>query len=154
MENNFNIIQQNISNGIYPYLGSGSGRRVFDMNNGYVIKAAKNRKGYAQNRTEDDIFHRDSSKLFAKIIDVSEDYHFLLMQKADRINNYHYLCDYFHVDNMSQLLNLPALQYVIHHYHLVSADISRLSSWGLIYGVPYIIDYGFTREVRSKYYRP
>ena len=33
-----------------------------------------------------------------------------------------------------------------------ASDLKRVSSWGIIDGRPTIIDYGFTREVREKYY--
>ena len=44
----FNEIKLNITRGYYRYIGSGSGRQVFDLENGYVIKMAKNR-GVSQN---------------------------------------------------------------------------------------------------------
>ena len=39
----FSQIMLRIKRGYYRYIGSGSGRKVFDLGNGYVIKVAKNR---------------------------------------------------------------------------------------------------------------
>ena len=56
-------IINDISNGAYPVLGSGSGRRVYDLRNGTVLKAAKNKKGYAQNQIESIISEMDDSDM-------------------------------------------------------------------------------------------
>ncbi|HHX11997.1 MAG TPA: hypothetical protein GX731_04185, partial [Clostridiales bacterium] len=45
----FDSIIMNIGKGNYQFIGSGSGRRVYDLGNGYVVKVAKNNRGIAQN---------------------------------------------------------------------------------------------------------
>ena len=40
----FETMRLNIRKGYYPYLGAGSGRIVYDLGNGYVVKVSKNSK--------------------------------------------------------------------------------------------------------------
>lgn len=150
----FDIIYTNIKNGSYKYIGSGSGRRVYDLGNGYVIKAAKNSKGIAQNKEEFHISSVDKSGLFAKTPEVSKDFVFLIMEKADRISNISYVWKYFNVHNNKELFQLDNIYYIFDQYHLIRVDLSRSNSWGFINGRPVIIDYGFTKSVKRKYYFP
>lgn len=137
---------------VYRYIGSGSGRKVFDLGNGYVVKVAKNMAGIAQNRVEHQISRRDNSNLFAKIIEVSGDFQFLIMEKADRINDFSHVLKYFNVSNTRELVRLNEMQTIQWKYNLLLADLCRNSSWGIIDGVPVIIDYGFTSQVQRRYY--
>lgn len=133
-------------------IGSGSGRSVFELKNGYVVKVAKNKAGIAQNKSEYQISLIDYSNLFAKVIRVSDDFQFLIMEKANRLNNFSYVLRYFNVRNINELFNLNELTSIQWKYDLLRADLCRSSSWGIIKGRPVIIDYGFTREVRKRYY--
>jgi len=148
----FNQIMLNITRGYYRYIGSGSGREVFDLGNGYVIKVAKNRAGIAQNKSEYKISYNDDSNLFAKVIQVSNDFNLLIMQKANKIYNISYVWNYFNVTSKRELFNLKELQNITRRYNLLLADLDRESSWGIINGRPVIIDYGFTRDVKERYY--
>ncbi len=151
---NIDIIILNIRKRNYQYLGSGSGRRVFDLGNGYVVKVAKNRKGVAQNEAEHHISLSDHSGIFAKIIQVSEDYRFLIMEKAVRIRNFSEVRKYFNVKSNRELFQLEEIGSVFHNHNLLLGDLYRTSNWGLINNHPVIIDYGFTRSVKRKYYSP
>lgn len=137
----------------YRYIGSGSSRNVFDLGNGYVMKAAKNIAGIAQNKSEYRISSMDSSNLFAEVIRVSENFNILIMRKAYKIKDFWDILDYFKVGSGEELFSLREFQDIQYKYNLLSSDLSRTSSWGMINGRPTIIDYGFTREVREKYYR-
>ena len=63
----FRQIYSDIRRGFYKYLGVGSGRVVFDLENGNVVKVALNRRGIAQNEAEYKIALTNDSHLFAKI---------------------------------------------------------------------------------------
>ncbi|MFW2490589.1 hypothetical protein ACN077_18790 [Clostridium chromiireducens] len=152
MINIFDEIMLNIMRGYYRYIGSGSSRDVFDLGNEYVIKVAKNKAGIAQNKYEYKISAYDNSELFAKVIQVSTDFRFLIMQKADKINNIADVWKYFNVTNKKELFELEELQCIKKNYNLLLGDFARNSNWGLINGRPVIIDYGFTRGVKNKYY--
>mgnify|MGYP001434148079 CR=1 FL=1 len=149
----FNQIMFNITQGYYRYIGSGSCRHVFDLGNGHVIKLAKNEAGIAQNKSEYEISAKDNSDLFAKVIQPSDEFSLLIMQKADKINNISYVCDYFNVTTKRELFKLKELQNIKMNYNLVLGDFYRKSSWGIINERPVIIDYGFTREIKERYYQ-
>jgi len=148
----FNQIMFNIRRGYYRYIGSGSSREVYDLGNGYVIKVAKNRAGIAQNESESNISYYDNSDLFAKVIQVSNDFYFLIMEKADKIYNISEVFKYFNVSGKRGLFSLKEMQRIKINYNLLLADFDRKSNWGIIKGRPVIIDYGFTREVSRRYY--
>jgi hypothetical protein len=148
----FNQIMFNIRRGYYRYIGSGSSREVFDLGNGYVIKVAKNWAGIAQNECEYNISHYDNSDLFAKVVQVSSDFYFLIMEKADKIYNISEVFKHFKVSDKRELFHLKEIQDIKKNYNLVLADFNRKSNWGIINGRPVIIDYGFTKEVSQRYY--
>ncbi len=147
----FDIIIENIHKGKYPRLGSGSGRVVFDLENGYVIKAAKNRRGIAQNKAECAIAKSDHSNMFAKIIDVSKDYHFVVMEKADRVQSISVVWRYYKVRNNRELSGLDPFKRICSKHELLMSDLYRRMNWGLVKGKPVIIDYGFTKETKKLY---
>ena len=137
---------------VYRYIGSGSGRKVFDLGNGYVIKVAKNIAGIAQNKVEYQISFNNNSNLFARVIEVSGDFKFLIMKKADIINDFSYVLEYFNVSNSQEFIRLKGLQTIRWKYNLLLSDLCKKSSWGIIDGIPVIIDYGFTKQVHRRYY--
>lgn len=142
----------NIRRGMYRYIGSGSSRKVFDLGNGYVAKVAKNAAGIAQNKMEYKISSTDSSNLFAEVIEISKDSSTLIMKKADKIYNFSYVCHYFKVRSIIDVLKLKRFQNIECRYNLLLNDLRRTSNWGIINGRPVIIDYGFTKEVSRRYY--
>lgn len=152
MIDKFNQIMFNIRRGYYRYIGSGSSRDVFDLGNGYVIKVAKNRAGIAQNKAEYNISYYNYSGLFAKVVQVSKDFKFLIMEKANKIYSISEVWKYFNVRDKKELFHLKEIQNIKRNFNLLLGDLGRKSSWGMINGRPVIIDYGFTKEIRQKYY--
>lgn len=152
MSHIFDGIKTNLNLGYYRYIGSGSCRDVFDLGNGYVVKVAKNRAGIAQNMAEFRISRRDNSGLFARVVQVSNDFDLLIMEKAEKLFNIAYVWLYFNVRNEKELVNSLEFQKIKRDYNLVLGDFERKSSWGIIKGKPVIIDYGFTKYVSRKYY--
>lgn len=152
MVNTLSTISFNLTHGYYRYIGSGSSRKVFDLGNGYVVKVAMNMAGIAQNKTEYMISFNNSSGLFAKVMKVSKDFRLLIMKKARKIRDIWDLCRYFNVSSTTELVCSKELQHISGKYNLLLGDLKRIDNWGIIDGDPVIIDYGFTREVRSRYY--
>lgn len=145
-------ILDRLSNGAYPLLGTGSGRKVYDLRNGSVLKAAKNAKGYAQNQVEYIISEMDDSTLFAKVLFISQDNHYLFMEKAGTIADFSYVRDYFHVRTNKELFQLNDFKCIPRKYNLLVTDLCRPVNWGILHSRPVIIDYGFTGRIRRKYY--
>ncbi len=152
VEVDFEQIILNIRRGTYNRIGTGSGRTVFDLGNGFVIKVARNRRGIAQNKAEYHISSAIDSCLFAKIQHVSEDYRFLIMVKAEKIKNISYVWNYFNVKNNRQLYQLAELKDIAAKHHLILGDFGIPINWGKIDDKPVIIDYGFTHQVKQRFY--
>lgn len=151
MEVDFNTIRNNIIKKAYHTIGWGSGRIVFDLDNGYVVKAAKNRKGIEQNKAEYRISNMDHNHVFAQVIALSDDGKHLIMEKAQRLKSFSVVWNYYKVNNNRQLFSLEEFNKFLPMYDLLTADLHRLSSWGIVKGRPVIVDYGFTRSVRKFY---
>lgn len=150
----FKQISKNISSGAYKYLGKGSGRIVYDLGNGYAVKVARNAKGIGQNKAEYKIAVNDNSGLFAHIQIVSEDFKYLIMDKADKISSMAFVWKYFGVGCNKQFYKLKELKEACSKYGVLPWDLGRSVNWGQINGKPVVIDYGFTWEVRRRYYGP
>lgn len=149
--NYFDRISLNLSEGVYQAIGKGSARTVYDLGNGRVVKAARSRRGLAQNEVEYWIALNDDSGLFAHVIAASGDFRYLVMEKANRINDISYVWEYFQVRNNRELLQ--RISRVTSKYNLMLWDFGRAVNWGLINGRPVIIDFGFTRQVSRRFYR-
>ncbi len=151
MDINFETIRSNIRLKVYPLIGSGTGRAVYDLDNGYVVKAAKNNKGIEQNKAEHLISDTQDGRIFAKVSAHSEDFSLLVMEKARHMNSFGEVWNYYHVKNNRQLFSLYEFRRVLDKYDLLTPDLYRLSSWGIVNDIPVIIDYGFTKKVREFY---
>lgn len=149
----FNDIIYNIANGEYRYIGSGSSRTVFDMRNGFVIKVAKNIKGIAQNKVEYEISNDDYTNLFANVYYASENYKYLIMEKAIPIKREIEFLRYFGINNRKELASIEEIKDIQYRYNLVFADLYKLTSWGKVKGRIVLIDYGYTKEIYDKYYK-
>jgi|GEM_PF-1075505 len=148
---NQNIIN-NIRSGEYKLMGRGSCRYVFDMNNGYVVKVAKDIRGLEQNRNEYKIYSSRKSDLFADIVYISRDDRFLIMVKATKLKSFKYVYRYYNVNSIKSLAIKNNLIEDINNNLISTGDLRRISSWGLINGVPKLIDYGLTHSTFKKYY--
>ena len=153
MQQGYNRIMNELKQGKYKKLGAGSGRFVYDIGNGLVVKYGRNQKGLAQNQQEHEIFHVRRDPILAAVVDLSADNRFLVMEKADTYCKTIYLCRYFQVSNMGELIKIPEIKRVVYEYQLEASDLTKLSSWGEVRQRPVLIDYGFTSNVRHRYYR-
>lgn len=153
MEIDFENIRVNIEKKSYELIGIGTGRHVYDLDNGYVVKVARNTRGIVQNKAEYQIASSDHSHIFAKVVGVSENHKYLVMQKAERINSLSEVWEYYHVRNNRELFRIEKFREAVRKNNLLLPDLGRKNSWGKVKGKPVIIDYGFTREV-SRYYSP
>ena len=153
MEYDFNKLIKSIRNGEYKLIGSGSCRKVYDLNNGYVIKVAKDIRGIYQNQAESRIYLSRKSDFFADVITISEDNKCLIMSKARIIKNIQTVYKYYKVKNINALVKLENFKIDISNFKLSKGDLRRPSSWGFKGDVPVLIDYGLTNSIFKKYYR-
>ncbi len=151
-EIDYNSILVHIKDHSYRYIGRGSGRNVYDLDNNYVAKVARNRKGIAQNKVEHYISAQGGEDILAHTVGKSDDSRIVIMEKADRITRIQEVYEYYGVKDSSQLYTIEEIQNLSKQYGLVVKDFGRASNWGMIDNIPKIIDYGFTIDVRRRYY--
>jgi len=151
---NFKELIVGIKSGKYKLLGVGSSRKVYDLNDGYVIKVAKDVRGIYQNQAENKIYLLRKSNFFAQVVAVSEDSRCLIMPKANKIKSIDTVCKYYNVRSFKSLTMLDHFNDDINDNNLSRNDLIRPSSWGFIDDVPIIIDYGLTHSIFKKYYGP
>jgi hypothetical protein len=147
----YDVISNRIEQKSLPVVGIGTGRVVYDLGNGYVVKKARNRKGLAQNRAEYQIATRSRSDLLADVISVSDDYIYLIMKKADKVTSFDLVRSYYKVKNLRELFGLDKFYQLIKNNGLLLPDLYQKTSWGIINGKPVLIDFGFTKDVRRYY---
>lgn len=152
MQPNYEQIMREIRQGKYSKLGEGSGRKVYDMGNGCVIKYAKNHKGYAQNKQEYDIFHKRQDVILAVVFAMSSDGRILIMEKAQPCHSTSLLYQHYHVNRRKDFLSLPEIKMLMDDYYLLGVDLAKTSSWGEARGRIILIDYGYTSQVRRIHY--
>lgn len=139
--------------GMYKYIGQGSARKVYDLNNGFVIKIARNIKGLAQNEAEFLISKDSKSALLAKVYFLSSDYKYLIMKKANKIKNEEKFLSYFNIQDKRELKKDKSIKEIHDKYNLVWADLYKLTSWGIINNKLVLIDYGYTKEIYNELYK-
>lgn len=153
MEYNLKETIRIIKNGGYKLIGSGSSRKVYDLNDGNIIKVAKDIRGIYQNQAENQIYLSRKSNFFAEILAVSEDNTCLIMSKAKKIKNIQTVYKYYKVRNFKELATLDHLNDDIKNNKIGKGDLTRATSWGFVGNVPVLIDYGLTHGIFQKYYR-
>jgi len=141
-----------IKEGYYHFIGKGSGRVVYDIGGGKVVKSARNMRGIAQNLAEYRIALSDDSGMFAKVTALSGDYRLLVMEKAEPVMDISSVWDHFHVESNQELYQVRILHELAERHSLLIHDFGRAVNWGMISGRPVIVDYGFTSQVRRRFY--
>lgn len=149
----FDSINQNIIRNNYSLIGSGSGRNVYDLGNGYVVKKARNQRGIVQNEAEYLIFNDTRSELLARILAISDDNVYLVMEKAKKINSMMEVWSFYHVKSARDFFLTDLFRRTASRYELLPNDLYRKTSWGIVDGRPVVIDYGYTKATRRFYTR-
>ena len=78
------------------YLGKGSARIVFLIDDNTVLKLARNPKGVAQNEVEGGDWYLAKIGLFPEVYDIDDDYRWIEMQRARRVtsSDFKRICGY------------------------------------------------------------
>lgn len=160
-----------------PRIASGSGRVVYDINDQYVLKVAKNEKGIAQNEVEINISsYNDTRDIVTKVLDSDDNNTWVIVEKGKKLTERRFkeivgfdfkLLDYalknqFGGNHYDVPLDVFENEFYIELADLISNykanffDLGRLSSFGEVirYGKPTVVavDYGLNDEVYMSYY--
>jgi hypothetical protein len=163
-------------------LGAGTGRIAYQIDDGTVLKLAKNAKGVAQNEAEDDSYVQNSySDIVPKIHDNDNEHLWIISDLAKRISKQRFkaltgiefeLFGKYIVDRGKEyrggksVIDFPQeihdMMYENEFVHevmdmlqstsIVSGDFERISSFGEIDGRIVIVDLGLTSDVYDTHY--
>lgn len=165
-----------------PYIGGGSSRLVFKIDNDKCLKLAKNSKGLEQNENEASIYndYMSVSDVLATVYEYDQNNLWIEMQIASKctptkfkqyagidFNSFSsYLNNMF--NNYRRKVSLPPeveefcnenefIQGVVemsHNFSLPIGDLTRLSSYGIVSdGRVVLIDYGLTQDTYDNFYK-
>jgi uncharacterized protein YodC (DUF2158 family) len=129
----------------------GSGRKVYDMNNGFVFKEPYGDTGIQQNEIEFFVYNNVSDNIKKYLCPVYKCLNGNYMVKVDLVTEEEF-------DNNIRVLNeyLYIINYLKKEFGL-NNDIEHYHSWGNMNGQYVIIDYGYTeklfKEIMWKYTR-
>ena len=137
----------------FLYLGEGIARKVFAVDDNYVIKIAKGVDGYFQNQVEHYVYRNVNSTLLSYLCPiVAFRPRILLMKRALPLST----------RNSNKSINLNAireeknsasdLNYLATRYYLYYNDIVSPSSWGQLNDKNVLIDYGCCSVKGDRYY--
>lgn len=147
-----NLRKKDIRNS-YKFLGEGISRKVYALNDDYVIKVAKGNEGIYQNSVENYVFNNAEEKFRKYLCPILFfEPKRLIMKRANplskKIKRKHL--------NLAYLRSEPEacveLKELTKHFLLFYDDIKATSSWGEIDGVNYLIDYGCTSIIGDYFY--
>jgi hypothetical protein len=137
----------------FKFLGEGISRRVYDLDNGLVLKLAKDREGHYQNRVEYYIYttaSEEQKKYLCPILYYSP--RIIIMRKATPLTD----------SIKDKTLELKAVRNeqeaeddinaLAEEFYLYYEDIIAVNSWGNLDGFNVLIDYGCTSEEGDIYY--
>lgn len=137
----------------FKFLGEGISREVYDLNNGLVLKLAKDEDGHYQNQVEHFVYtHADlkQKRYLCPILYFSP--RIIIMKKAEPLSN----------KVKSKYLDLKTIRpeksafedinNLAETFLLLYEDIISPTSWGILNGKNLLIDYGCTCEEGDKYY--
>jgi len=160
----------------FKRLSSGSSRIVYKLNDRFVIKLAKNKKGIAQNKTESNPDMK--SKYINKVVETGKKYLWIKTFYLDKITekDFEELTDVNFkdfgnaisyglreissdeskkpgcFDDVRKTKVYKEFDRLGKKFKLLPGDISRISSWGKSGDNVILIDSGLSRKVFDKYY--
>jgi hypothetical protein len=150
----------------YKLLNKGTGRYVYDINNEYVLKLAKNNKGIEQNKTEINISKSGKyNDITANVVEFEDNGLYLIQQKAYRLTEQGFkditglqlqgFLYYLRHDRKWDGENIKFYNKVnslVNEFKLDRFDITSENSWGIINNNVVIVDYGLDMNTARKLY--
>lgn len=137
----------------FLYLGEGIARKVFAINDEYVVKTAKGLDGLFQNQVEYYVYRHVNSTLLSYLCPIVAFLpRILLMKRAIPLSKYNHN-KRINLNNIREEKNSSAdLNYLADRYYLYYNDIVSSSSWGELDNKNVLIDYGCTSTLGDRYY--
>lgn len=150
----------------YKLLNKGTGRYVYDINNEYVLKLAKNNKGIEQNKTEINISKNGKyNDITANVVEFDNNGLYLIQQKAYRLTEQGFkditglqlqgFLYYLRHDKEWDGENVKFYNKVnslVNEFELDRFDIANENSWGIINNNVVVVDYGLDMNTARKLY--
>jgi hypothetical protein len=137
----------------FEFLGEGISRKVFMLNEEYVLKLAKDEEGYYQNKIEQHVYSYCPTRLKKYLCPiVCFKPRLLIMKKAEPLVKV-IQGKYVNLKNLRKEAELfQDLNYLADKFHLFYEDLICVSSWGSLNGENVLIDYGCTSYNGDFYY--
>lgn len=137
----------------YKYLGEGISRKVYAINDDYVVKIGKGLEGVYQNSVEYYVFTHANENYFKYLCPIL---HFsknrIIMPRAKPLSKY-IRSKFLDLSSIRDETNAQIeLESLSKNFFLLYNDIRATSSWGEINGVNYLIDYGCTSDFGDFFY--
>ena len=178
------VARKRYMNSNFIAIGTGTGRKVYDIGQGRVLKLALNRKGVAQNSVETDkAMHDWHGTLLPKIYDTDKDDKWLICDLAVAAKSkdfarllgvsmdtlFYYIEYKMDAHPSTQTMKLSGelgigarylsskVQEIIDliiNFDLMYRDITRKGSWGIIGDRLVLRDFGLSQAVWDGYYKP
>jgi hypothetical protein len=129
----------------FEFLGEGISRKVFALNDEYVLKLAKDEEGYYQNKIEQHVYSYCPVKLKKYLCPIAcYKPHLLIMKRAEPLAS---VIGEKYV-NLKTLRKEPKLfddlNYLADKFYLFYEDLICVSSWGSLNSENVLMDYGCT----------
>jgi len=137
----------------FSYLGEGIARKVFAIDDDYVVKVAKGVDGLFQNQVEYYVYRNVDNTLLSYLCPiVAFKPRILLMKRAVPISKYNHNKKVNLNTIREEKYSADDLNYLADNFYLYYNDIVSSSSWGKLDNKNVLIDYGCTSVSGDNYY--
>ena len=138
----------------FMYIGQGIARKVYAINDNYVLKLAKGLDGYYQNNVENHVYNNieeDLLKYLCPIVAFSP--RIIIMKRAIPLSKLSH-SKKVNINSLRKDKNaLSDLNYMVNKFYLYPDDIVSTGSWGKLGDKYVLVDYGCTSEKGDYFYR-
>lgn len=137
----------------YKFLGEGISRKVYAINNDYVVKLAKGEDGIYQNKIEYYVYSNSGDylrKYLCPIVWFKPE--MLIMRRAEPLSEY-IKSRFLSLDSLRPEKNAVSdINLLTNKFLLDYEDIISTSSWGKLENTNVLIDYGCTSRIGDNFY--
>jgi hypothetical protein len=150
--NLYNLEEKDFHNR-FEFLGEGISRKVFALNEEYVLKLAKDEEGYYQNKIEQHVYANSPANIRKYLCPIAcYKPRLLIMKRAEPLSKT-IQGKYVNLKNIRREPNLfHDLNYLADKFYLFYEDLICISSWGTLNDENVLIDYGCTSYNGDFYY--